>query len=195
MRPPAARFPFIISFKQNNLERETGDNAMLLFMQDIREEIKSLSRGNEKKFSLILQKMVFLESSLDEILETEPSEKSEIVTHSLLEEKQQQIKKFFIGLIPILDSLDAACSSALESEESELSSGLELFNRKLVRHLASREFLKSVDLGMKFDPLLHEAVGSGPSPSLESGTIMDIVENGWTFEGKVLRFAKVIVVK
>ena len=195
MRSPAVRFPFIISFHQKDRGGETGDNTLLSFIQNLGEDLKVLSRGSEENFSLVLKKMIFLESTLDELLEAETSEKYERVTHSLLKPEQQKMEKFFIGMIPILDILDTACSSAAESEELELSNGLEMLNRKLVQHLSSWGFLKSADEGMKFDPLFHEAIGTSSSSSLAPGLIMDIIESGWTFESKILRFAKVIVVK
>ncbi|MDA3940694.1 MAG: nucleotide exchange factor GrpE [Spirochaetia bacterium] len=167
MRTPIVQFPFIISYQQKN------------------------RGGDEEKLSLILKKLVFLESTLDELLEVKSLENDVELSSSLL---KQEMEKFFIGLIPILDSLDAACKSAAESEEHELSSGLEMLNRKLIRHLASWKFIKSTDIGMDFDPGYHEAVGTSSS-SLAPGLISDIIEIGWIFEGKILRFAKVIVGK
>ena len=193
MRPPTARFPFIISFQQKNRGGETGDTALLSFLQYLGKELKILSRGNEDNFSLVLKKILFLESTLDELLEAKTSEKDERV-HSLLEREKQKMEKFFPGMIPILDNLDATCRSAAGSEEPELARGLEMLNRKLVRHLSSWGFTKSADEGMKFDPLFHEAVGTNLS-SLEPGLITDIIEHGWILNGKVLRFAKVIVAK
>ncbi len=194
MRPSAVRFPFIISFQQKDRGGETGNTVFLSSLQNLGRELKVLSQGNEKNFSLVLKKMIFLESTLDELLEAETSEKDERV-HSILEQEKQKMEKFFIEMIPILDILDTACSSAAESEELELSNGLEILNRKLVRLLSSWKFAKSANKGMKFDPLFHEAIGTGSSSSMTPGSIMDIIESGWTFESKILRFAKVIVVK
>ena len=194
MRHPTARFPFIISFQQKNRGGETGDTALLSFLQNLSEELKVLSRENEENFSLVLKKMVFLESILDDLPEAESLENKKNTDFSFLEQEKHKMERFFIELIPILDGLDAACSSAAESKEHELTRGLEMFNRKLVRHLSSREFTKSADVGMKFDPQFHEAAGTNLS-SREPGLIDEIIEQGWVFNGKVLRFAKVIVAK
>lgn len=194
MRSPAVRFPFIISFHQKNHRGGTRDTAFLSSLQNLGKELKSLNLGNKENFSLILKKMIFLESTLDELLEVESSEKDESLSRPFVELEQQKIEKFFIGMIPILDILDSACSSAAESEEPELTRGLEILRRKFVQHLSSWEFTKSADEGIKFDPLFHEAVGTNLS-SREPGLITDIIEHGWILNGKVLRFAKVIVAK
>ncbi len=164
MRYSAAQFPFIIS------TRKAGTG----------EDVETLIRNNEKKLTEILTKMVFLESSLDEILEQEENE------------------PFFLSMIPILDNLDAACRSASESEseseDSELAKGLEIIKKKLIGHFSSRGFSPTAEPGMKFDPRYHEAVGV-ESKSGEPGLITDVIAQGWLLNARVLRFAKVIITK
>lgn len=176
MRTPGVRFPFIIPFHQK------------------KRELKEMNAGTEDNVSLVLKKMVFLESALDELLEREPPEKGEMTT-ALPEHKLLDMEPFFKGLITIMDGLDGAGRLAAESGKSELNRGIEIFDRKLLCYLASWEFVQSTDVGMKFDPCYHEAVGIGPSSSPVPGLVADIIEKGWTFRGKVLRFAKVIVTK
>lgn len=195
MRTPIARFPFIISFQEKIKGDNTGNTALLSLLQNWGEELKTLSMGNREKLSNILKKLVFLESALDELTEAESMENDEKSASVLIKEEKQEMDKFFSGLIPILDSLDAACRSAAESEEPELTRGFEMLNKKFAYHLSSWGLTKSSDVGMKFDSQFHEAVGTSSSSSLAPGLIMDVIEHGWTFESKILRFAKVIVVK
>ncbi len=49
--------------------------------------------------------------------------------------------------------------------------------------------------GMPFDPSRHESVDTVVDPGLSPGTVADIVLDGWIYKGRLLRFAKVIVVK
>ena len=46
-----------------------------------------------------------------------------------------------------------------------------------------------------FDPEFHEAVAQVESPTHESGTIVDVVQKGYMFNGLVLRAARVTVAK
>lgn len=46
-----------------------------------------------------------------------------------------------------------------------------------------------------FDPSLHEAVGEEVAESIPSGNIVRISQDGWKLAGKIIRPAKVIIVK
>jgi molecular chaperone GrpE len=46
-----------------------------------------------------------------------------------------------------------------------------------------------------FDPMLHDAAGEEESQEKPSGTILKVLQDGWRLHGKVLRPARVIVVK
>jgi molecular chaperone GrpE (heat shock protein) len=48
---------------------------------------------------------------------------------------------------------------------------------------------------MAFDPSRHESVETAVNPDLPPGSLADIILDGWTYKGRVLRFARVIVVK
>jgi molecular chaperone GrpE len=49
-------------------------------------------------------------------------------------------------------------------------------------------------IGEQFDPELHEAITSIPSPDEDSkGKVVDEMEKGYFLNDKVVRFAKVIV--
>lgn len=49
------------------------------------------------------------------------------------------------------------------------------------------------ELGTHFDPTFHEVVGKSSSESVETDHIMEVVEEGYKTEGRVLKPAKVIV--
>ena len=49
-------------------------------------------------------------------------------------------------------------------------------------------------LGKEFDTDLHEAVAQFPVQEEEKkGKVFDVVQTGYTLNGKVIRFAKVVV--
>lgn len=49
--------------------------------------------------------------------------------------------------------------------------------------------------GEKFDPNLHEAMAMIPNPEFEDNTIFDVFQKGYMLNGRVVRAAKVVVVK
>ena len=95
------------------------------------------------------------------------------------------------ALLPILDDFDRA------AKNDALSEGTTLIHHKLAHALKSKG-LTSLDAkaGDDFDPDTHEAVAEIPAPSEETkGKIVDILEQGYTLGGKIIRHAKVVVGK
>ncbi len=95
------------------------------------------------------------------------------------------------ALLPILDDFDRA------AKNGALSEGTTLIHHKLA-HILKNKGLTSLDakVGDDFDPDTHEAVAEIPAPSEESkGKIVDILEQGYTLGGKIIRHAKVVVGK
>ena len=50
-------------------------------------------------------------------------------------------------------------------------------------------------VGEPFDPQLHEAMAMVPNPDAEPNSVMDVMQRGYTLNGRLVRAAKVIVVK
>ncbi|MDE5031941.1 nucleotide exchange factor GrpE, partial [Francisella tularensis] len=49
--------------------------------------------------------------------------------------------------------------------------------------------------GEKFDPNLHEAMSMIPNPEFEDNTIFDVFQKGFMLNGRIVRAAKVVIVK
>ena len=47
--------------------------------------------------------------------------------------------------------------------------------------------------GEPFDPQLHQAMTMVPNPDLEPNTVMEVMQHGYTLNGRLLRPAMVIV--
>ncbi len=95
------------------------------------------------------------------------------------------------ALLPILDDFDRA------AKNNALSEGTILIHQKLAHTLKSKG-LSSLEVvaGDEFDADNHEAVAEIPAPNEESkGKIVDILEQGYTLGGKIIRHAKVVVGK
>jgi molecular chaperone GrpE len=55
--------------------------------------------------------------------------------------------------------------------------------------------LERIKTDGKFDPMVHDAVGEEVADDKESGSILKVLQDGWKLHGKVLRHAKVVIVK
>jgi molecular chaperone GrpE len=94
-------------------------------------------------------------------------------------------------LLPILDDLERALVAATEHQEAALEDGVRLVHQSLAG-LLSRQGLKEIDAAGKFDPHVHEALLSQPSEA-EEGSVIDIVQKGYTLGDRVVRPARVVV--
>ena len=99
-------------------------------------------------------------------------------------------------LLPIIDSLEKAIESALDVEGAEaMVEGVEL-SLKLFMDSLGRNGLNTVDpLGEPFDPSLHEALAVVPNENAEPNSVMEVIQKGFTLNDRLVRAAKVVVVK
>ena len=99
------------------------------------------------------------------------------------------------GLLPVLDDCERAMTVLKESNDSEAAKeGTELIYQKLLGYLQSKGLAVIEAVGKDFDTDLHEAVAQFPVPEEEKkGKVFDVVQTGYTLNGKVIRFAKVVV--
>lgn len=99
------------------------------------------------------------------------------------------------GLLPVLDDCERALDVLSKSSDSAAAKeGTELIYNKLTGYLKTRG-LAAIDARDKvFDTDLHEAVAQFPvNEDDKKGKVFDVVQTGYTLNGKVIRFAKVVV--
>ena len=99
------------------------------------------------------------------------------------------------GLLPVLDDCERALKVLLESNDSDAAKeGTELIFNKLMSYLKSKGLAVIEAMNQPFDTDLHEAVAQFPVQDEEQkGKVFDVVQTGYTLNGKVIRFAKVVV--
>ena len=99
------------------------------------------------------------------------------------------------GLLPILDDCERAMKVLMESNDSDAAKeGTELIYNKLMGYLKSKGLAVIEAMDQPFDTDLHEAVAQFPvQEDDKKGKVFDVVQTGYTLNGKVIRFAKVVV--
>ena len=99
------------------------------------------------------------------------------------------------GLLPVLDDCERALQVLKDSDDSDAAKeGTELIYNKLMNYLKSKGLAVIDARGQPFDTDLHEAVAQFPVQEEEKkGKVFDVVQTGYTLNGKVIRFAKVVV--
>lgn len=95
-------------------------------------------------------------------------------------------------LLSVLDDFERALKN--DQDEKGLREGVNLIHNKLLSTLKNKGLEPMDSQGNQFDYELHEAITKIPAPSKkEKGKVVDVVEKGYYFKGKVLRYAKVVV--
>lgn len=107
------------------------------------------------------------------------------------------INSFARDLLPVADNLRRALDSVsqeiagLDPKVQSLLDGVEATERELLRGLERHGVKKIEAIGKTFDPNLHEVMFEMPAGGQPAGTVMQVVENGYTLQGRILRPARV----
>ncbi len=99
------------------------------------------------------------------------------------------------GLLPVLDDCERAMEALAKSDDNPAAKeGTELIYNKLTSYLQSKGLNRIEAMGAEFNTDLHEAVAQFPVQEEEKkGKVYDVIQTGYTLNGKVVRFAKVVV--
>ena len=98
------------------------------------------------------------------------------------------------GLLPVLDDCDRAMEILKDSSDEAAKEGTGLIYNKLMEYLKGRGLERMDVKGQPFDTDFHEAVAQFPVPDEEQkGKVFDVVQNGYLYNGEVIRYAKVVV--
>lgn len=118
--------------------------------------------------------------------------------------KDFAIQRFARDLVESVDNLDRALGTvtteklaAANADLLALHDGIKMTDTVLHNTLKKHglERFDPSETGAKFDPNVHEAVFQAPQPEKEDGTCFHTQQKGFTLNGRVLRPAKVGVVK
>ncbi len=118
-----------------------------------------------------------------------------------IERDQAQVHQNAAGNIikrylDILDDLDRAMKNRPQSGDGAAwANGIELIYRKFQSVLESEGVETMETEGRPFDPNLHEAISQDESPEHESGTVIEVVQQGYRLGDRVLRPARVRIAK
>lgn len=103
------------------------------------------------------------------------------------------IERFATELLAVSDSLEAGLAVGDNADAKALIEGsqatLKLFNTTLTKF-----GIESLDPhGAPFDPQQHEAMTMVPMPDAEPNTVIEVIQKGYSLNGRLIRPARVIV--
>lgn len=104
-------------------------------------------------------------------------------------------KDILLGFLPVVDDCQRALQVLRESgADAAAIEGTELIYNKLMNYLKQRGVEPIPARGAAFDTDFHEAVAQFPVEDPEKkNTVIDVTQEGYTLNGNVIRYAKVVV--
>lgn len=107
------------------------------------------------------------------------------------------ISAFAKDLLSVIDNLRRATASVSEDLLNQheaiqnIMTGVEMTEQELIKVLQKHHVCEIKADGEAFDPQFHEALFEAPNGDVPAGTVINIVESGWTIADRLLRPARV----
>ena len=105
------------------------------------------------------------------------------------------IEKLLIELLPIIDNLESAISNLSENATKEDKEGIELTLKSFESTLDKFGLVPIYPVNEEFNPEKHEAVSMEEDDKKKDGYIGKVFQRGWELHSRVLRPARVTVIK
>lgn len=162
---------------------ETSENEKVSNEEEILTKMQNL----EKELTETKEQLLRLAADFDNYKKRTLKEKAEIITYA----NEDLIK----GILPILDDFERTMKVVHTSDNIEaIKQGLELVAKNLFHNLNKKGVEQIHALNQEFDSELHEAIGSLPvEDENKKNKVIDVVEEGYKFQGRVIRHSKVII--
>ncbi|MBX2957735.1 MAG: nucleotide exchange factor GrpE [Cyclobacteriaceae bacterium] len=165
--------------------------------EDSPESFETLNGSDEPKFQAELRKLqdelaeakdkyLRLYSEFENFRRRTAKEKMELI--------QTASESLIVSLLPVIDDFERAEKALIGTESKELE-GFQLIYNKFKKTLEQKG-VKVMDIktGSDFNADVHEAITQVPAPEEKlKGKVIDVVEQGYLLNEKVIRYAKVVV--
>lgn len=188
-------------------EKEEKKVAAEAPQEETKTEKKAPSKKEQKKLDELEAKLAQTEQKLAEAEEKAAKEKDDYVRlmaefetfrRRTAEDRLNLISTASAdtikGLLPVLDDCERAMQILASSADEAAKEGTGLIYDKLMSYLKTKGLERIEAKGQKFDTDFHEAVTQFPAPEESlKGSVIDVIQTGYTLGGKVIRYAKVVV--
>ncbi len=150
-------------------------------------EVKEEKTDNfEERFNELNDKYLRLYSEYDNYRKRTANEKVELI--------KTAAEGTILALLPILDDFERALPTMEKDEDKTHYEGVMLIYNKLKRTLEQKGLEEIKATGEPFNTDEHEALTQIPAPSEDmKDKVIDVVQKGYKLNGKVIRYARVVV--
>lgn len=173
------------SVENNTLEDNTTDIETIVeeSLEESPEEIlKEIVQEDEE----ILNRLLRLQADFENFKKRTQKEKTEIF--------QFASENLATKLLPVMDNLERAeaAINGVEAEGQAYANGIQMVFKQL-KEVLKEEGLEEINCVGHFDPKFHHGVAVGEDAEKEDQDILEVLQKGYSFKGKVIRPAMVKV--
>lgn len=147
-----------------------------LEIEDLRKEVEH----ERKKAEDLSKKMLYLQADFQNYRRRAEAELEEVSLYGS--------QTLIYGLLKVADELELAVKAGEGSKESDpLVKGVKMALKRLLELLQSEGVSRIEAMGKQFDPSIHEAIESVPTPDIPEGRVIEEIRSGFMLRGKVIR--------
>ena len=145
-------------------------------------------KKEEKNYEALWDKYLRLQAEFDNYKKRSYREKLEFVKYAN--------EGLILELLEILDNFERGIKAADQKKDFDLlHQGVDMISRQLHSLLESKGLVKIKTKGEKFDPHQHEAIEVTEADDAQEDVIAEELQSGYLLNGRIVRPAKVKVVK
>ena len=191
---------FIMSDKKEILENENIDAAETKLNGDneVNEEVVDKSDSDESIGTPSYEELFDRNEELEKLLLRSNADLDNALKRTLVEvEKAHKYgtERLLLELLPIIDNLENALSNLSENITKEDKEGIELTLKSFESTLDKFGMIPIYPVNEEFNPEKHEAVSMEQDKNKKDGYVGNIFQRGWELHSRVLRPARVTVIK
>jgi len=105
------------------------------------------------------------------------------------------IERFAAELLEVRDSLELGIAAGATADPARLLEGMEATLRLLNKAFEKSGIVVLDPQGQPFNPEYHEAMVTQPTADQEAGTVLAVVQKGYSLNGRLLRPARVVIAR
>ena len=169
-----------MSDKKNKKIKDEEKQSEIVDKEEVKEE------NFKEKFNELNDKYLRLYSEYDNYRKRTANEKIELI--------KTAAEGTILALLPILDDFERALPTMEKIEDKTHYEGIALIYNKLKHTLEQKGLEEIKAIGETFNTDEHEALTQIPAPSEDmKDKVIDVVQKGYKLNGKVIRYARVVV--
>lgn len=170
----------------DEIKTESANNEDSTESQDNVEELKV----EEKKEEDFKEKYFYIAAEMQNMQRRFDKEKENLLKFGS--------EKILRDMLDVVDNFERTLGFIQADEDEKVKNiavGIDMIAKQFVEALGKHGLKKVEALGSTFDPNFHEALATQPAEGKKENEIIQVHQNGYTLNERLIRPAKVLVVK